>query len=161
VAPIPPARLFAERHSQTNPIAVIHPFASAPEKTWPAQNFLTVAQHLQSRQDLEPVYIAGPGEDLTAFSEFQTLAGASMSSVKSLLSGAALFLGNDSGPAHLAAAFGVPAIVFFGPSDSVVWAPWKVESRVLSANPISQIPVSEAIEAAAGLCGRVSAKEQC
>jgi heptosyltransferase III len=39
------------------------------------------------------------------------------------LSGAKLYVGNDSGIAHLAAAVGVPVAVFFGPTDPAVWAP--------------------------------------
>ncbi len=42
--------------------------------------------------------------------------------VKSLMAGASLFIGNDSGPAHIAAAFGVPVVVIFGSSDPVTWA---------------------------------------
>ena len=34
-------------------------------------------------------------------------------------------MGNDSGPAHMAAAFGLPVVVLFGASDAVVWDPWK------------------------------------
>ena len=45
--------------------------------------------------------------------------------------GRALFIGNDSGPAHIAAAFGVPVVVLFGSSDPVTWAPWRTESQVL------------------------------
>ena len=44
---------------------------------------------------------------------------------------------NDSGPAHIAAAFGVPTAVIFGPSDSEVWAPWLTESAVFKADNIA------------------------
>ena len=50
------------------------------------------------------------------------------------MAGAQLFIGNDSGPAHIAAAFGVPVVVLFGPSDPVNWAPWRTEAQVLT-NP--------------------------
>ena len=53
--------------------------------------------------------------------------------VKSLIAGAQLFVGNDSGPAHIAAAFGVPVVVLFGPSDPVTWAPWRTEAQVLTS----------------------------
>ena len=45
------------------------------------------------------------------------MVGAPLAEVKSLLAGASLFVGNDSGPAHMAAAFGVPVVVIFGSSD--------------------------------------------
>jgi heptosyltransferase III len=41
-----------------------------------------------------------------------------------------LFLGNDSGIAHLAAALGVPSAVFFVSSDPMNWAPWAPESQM-------------------------------
>ena len=59
---------------------------------------------------------------------------APLAQVKSVMAGAQLFIGNDSGPAHIAAAFGVPVVVLFGPSDPVNWAPWRTEAQVLT-NP--------------------------
>ena len=145
---IPRARLFATSRSAVAPYAVLHPMASAPDKTWPAASFLTVARHLEREMSLEPIFIAGPHEDLSAFSEFRCVAGASLDEIKSLLAGASLFLGNDSGPAHMAAAFGLPVVVFFGTSDPEIWRPWKTESRVLtSPTGIHDIPVADAIEA--------------
>jgi heptosyltransferase-3 len=68
------------------------------------------------------------------------------------MSGASLFIGNDSGPAHVAAAFGVPVVVLFGPSDPVAWAPWRTQSRVVtSREDIMRIQVSEVIAAAESL----------
>jgi ADP-heptose:LPS heptosyltransferase len=72
--------------------------------------------------------------------------------VKRLMSGASLFIGNDSGPAHIAAAFGVPVVALFGSSDPVTWAPWRTESHVLtSANGIAGISVDAVLAAAADL----------
>ena len=68
------------------------------------------------------------------------------------MAGAQLFIGNDSGPAHIAAAFGVPVVVLFGPSDPVNWAPWRTEGHVLT-NPdaIGVISVEEVVVAAEAL----------
>jgi heptosyltransferase-3 len=60
---------------------------------------------------------------------------------------ASLFVGNDSGPAHLAAAFGVPELVLFGPSDAEIWAPWRTAHRVIQRDPIASITVEEALSA--------------
>lgn len=62
-AEIPRARLFAQPKAAARPYAVIHPMASEPSKTWAAERFLAVAAHLENTQGLEPVFIAGPGED--------------------------------------------------------------------------------------------------
>src|SRR5690242_4232586 len=108
-AEIPRAKLFAgPTHDRTEPpYAVIHPAAAEPAKTWPVERFRAVASHLQRSFDLQPVVIGGPGDDLSAFREWRTVAGAPLEDIKSVLAGAALFVGNDSGPAHMAAAFGV------------------------------------------------------
>ena len=74
--------------------------------------------------------------------------GAPLEEVKSLLAGAALFIGNDSGPAHMAAAFGRPVVVLFGSSDLDNWRPWRTENIVLSnANGIHSIEVSQVLGA--------------
>jgi ADP-heptose:LPS heptosyltransferase len=129
---IPRASLFAEKPSRSRPYAVLHPIAATSAKTWTPSGFRAVAEHLRRDHHLDPVFIGGPGEDLSAFSDFETLAGAPLETTKSLLKGASLFVGNDSGPAHMAAAFGLPVVVLFGPSDSVVWAPWRTASEVLA-----------------------------
>jgi heptosyltransferase III len=125
---IPRAKLFADPAPPRRPYAVIHPFAATPAKTWPAERFLEVARNL----NLDPIFLAGPTDDLTPFENFATSRG-SLAETKSLLSGASLFIGNDSGPAHIAAAFGIPVVVLFGPSDPLTWAPWRTESRVLTS----------------------------
>lgn len=131
---IPQARLFAQPVPRPErEYAVIHPLASKPSKTWPAERFLAIARRLEEEWNIEPVFIAGPGEDLGAFSAYRCVAGAPLDQVKALLAGAALFIGNDSGPAHMAAALGRPVLVIFGDSDVEVWRPWKTVSEVIVA----------------------------
>jgi heptosyltransferase-3 len=147
VRPIPRAKLFAPPRASESPYAVIHPVASAPEKTWPAEKFLQVAKYLHD-QKLEPIFISGPNEDLAAFGEYRCISGAPLNETKSLLQSASLFLGNDSGPAHMAAAFRVPVTVLYGNSDPIVWAPWQADSQVLIApDSIANIEVQQVIEA--------------
>ncbi len=132
---VPRARLFAATPfaacSNARAYAVIHPVASQPDKTWHAAGFLRAARFLRESLDLDPVFIAGPGEDLGDFREYRTVIGAPLGEIKSLLSGAALFLGNDSGPAHMAAAFGLPVVAIFGASDPAIWHPWRTASVVI------------------------------
>ncbi len=136
IAEIPRARLFAEGTRAA--VSVIHPFASRPDKTWPAERFVEIARRLK-----DPVILAGPGDDTTPFANFEVWRNEPLSRVKSLLSSATLFVGNDSGPAHIAAAFGVPVVAIFGPSDPVTWAPWRTESQVLRAPNIADISVDQ------------------
>lgn len=142
VTDIPRARLFAPGAGR--PCVVIHPFATGPDKTWPAENFLAVARQLH----LDTIFIGGPGDDLAFFREFPVLAGAPLSEIQSILASAVLFLGNDSGPAHIAAAFGVPSVVLFGSSNPAIWSPWRAPAEVLtSPEGIGGIRVEEVLSA--------------
>ena len=148
VREIPRATLIAQATGTRNPYAVFHPVASAPAKTWPATNFRALASYVHGELGLEPVFIAGRNESLSEFSGYDCITGANLEEIKSLLAGAALFAGNDSGPAHMAAAFGIPVLVFFGASDLNIWRPWKTESVVLTGpSSVNTIQVSEAIAA--------------
>jgi len=72
------------------------------------------------------------------------------------LAAASVFFGKDSGPAHMAAAFGIPVAVLYGPSNPTIWAPWRTEAQVLhSPNGMEGISTTQAVEALARL--RVSA----
>jgi ADP-heptose:LPS heptosyltransferase len=130
---IPRAKLVAGPPPDLPAYAVIHPFAATAEKTWPAGRFLETAQHLRKVCGLEPIFLAGPNDDPEPFQAFTVWRNAPLAKVKDLMSGASLFVGNDSGPAHLAAAFGVPVVVLFGASDPATWAPWRTESHVLTS----------------------------
>ena len=135
VSEIPRAKLFpaGPAPATVEPrSAIIHAVAATPEKTWGPANFLAVADHL-AHSGVSPVFIGGPDDDLTPFRRYPTLQ-SSLSEVKSLLAAAALFIGNDSGPAHMAAAFGLPSVVIFGPSDPAIWGPWRTPGEVVAAD---------------------------
>lgn len=143
---IPRARLFAAPPHRGRPYAIFHPFASRPDKVWPAERFIALANEIRS--DVEPVFIAGPGDDTTPFTSFETMKDAPLREVISRIAGSTLFIGNDSGPAHIAAAYGIPVVVFFGPSDPRIWGPWRTPCRVLTdPTGISAIKVSDALAA--------------
>jgi heptosyltransferase-3 len=130
------------------PYAVIHPLAATKEKTWPSDGFLELAGHLDRCMGLQAIFIGGTGEDLSRFAPYPTVSGAPLGEIAKLMRDAAFFAGNDSGPAHVAAAFGVPQVVFFGPSDSEVWSPWRTPAEALKAGgAIRDISVERAIQA--------------
>lgn len=150
-----PAPARRSKFAPAGGYAVIHPLAAAAEKTWPAAAFAELARAL----DVEPVFIGGPGEDLSAFQNWRTVSGAPLPELACLLRDASLFIGNDSGPAHMAAAFGVPEVVFFGPSDAEIWSPWRTKAAVLTADgPIGSISVETALSAVERVRDRVSAR---
>ncbi len=133
ITEIPRAKLaLAGESASPTRTAILHPFATTPAKTWPAANFLAVAEHLK-QSGLEPVYIGGATDDFFPFRAFRVISGAPLSEIKSLIAGASLYVGNDSGPAHMAAALGVPAVVIFTASDPAIWGPWRTTSEVVPA----------------------------
>jgi heptosyltransferase III len=97
--------------------AVIHPFSGSPRKNWPLENFQALAAKLEP--DLPVRWCAGnddpPLPDAVRFPDLYDLA--------CWLAKASLYVGNDSGITHLAAAVGTPVLAFFGPTDPAVWAP--------------------------------------
>jgi heptosyltransferase III len=143
---VPRAQLFASEPAVTGRYAVIHPFASAADKQWRAERFCEVARYLDLWH-IKPVFLAGPRDDVAAFRHHQIVQG-SLSEAKALLSKAAVFIGNDSGPAHMAAAFGTPSVVLFGASSHAIWGPWQTESEIVVApESLQDVSVSRVIAA--------------
>jgi hypothetical protein len=102
--------------------AVIHPFASSPGKRWPMEKFQKVAQRLPI-----PVrWCAGPEEPLPGAVRI-----ADLYELACWLAGARVYIGNDSGVSHLAAAVGTPVVALFGPTDPAIWSPRGTRVRVL------------------------------
>jgi len=146
IQPIPRASLFADLSPISGRYAVIHPFASAPDKTWPAERFCEVARYLQL-SSIKPVFLAGPGDNAAPFAT-HTIVQGSLRDAKAVISKAAVFAGNDSGPAHIAAAFGVPSIVLFGNSNPAIWGPWQTESEIIAGfDGLDKVSVSRVIAA--------------
>lgn len=144
---VPRAQIPASGSTRQKPYAVIHPVAATREKTWPAECFARLAGQLEC----EPVIIGAGGDDLSAFVNWAVITGAPLPEIAALMRGASLFIGNDSGPAHMAAAFGVPQVVLFGPSDAEIWSPWRTAARVMKSDPIAAITVEDVLGAVRSL----------
>ncbi|MCC7237452.1 MAG: glycosyltransferase family 9 protein [Bryobacterales bacterium] len=157
LAETPRASLYTEREAPPSaaPYALFHPFASAPEKTWPAERFVKLADHVSRTLGLEPAIVGSSQDDFSPFRRFACLSGAPMEDLKQRMSRASLFVGNDSGPAHIAAAYGVPVLALFGPSDEMVWRPWRTRYELLKdASGCEGIPYADAVAALGRLGGK-------
>jgi predicted lipopolysaccharide heptosyltransferase III len=109
--------------------ALIHPAAAFATKQWATENFSRVAEFLADR-GLAPVAIAAPHENAvldTLMAEASVPIESfnlSLPEVTALAARSQLFVGNDSGIAHIAAAVGTPSVVIFGSSNVAHWRPW-------------------------------------
>lgn len=110
-------------------IALIHPAAAFATKQWATENFARVVEFLAER-GYASVAIAAPHENALlenlsseAAVEIETF-DLSLPQVTALASRSQLFVGNDSGIAHIAAAVGTPSVVIFGSSNTAHWRPW-------------------------------------
>ncbi|MDX6528005.1 MAG: heptosyltransferase [Blastocatellia bacterium] len=115
--------------------AVIHPAAAFETKQWATEKFAQVAQALTDR-GLIPIAIVSPKEKHLVESLRQqtsarviALSDLSLPEVTALASRARLFVGNDSGIAHIAAAAGAPCVVIFGSSNVAHWRPWTMNAN--------------------------------
>jgi ADP-heptose:LPS heptosyltransferase len=105
----------------------IHPGIGdfAPERAWPAEKFALLAQQLEGEPEFRTVFFGGPGEERTVKRAARLMeeaplnvAGAlSIRQFMAFLERLHLFIGNDSGPAHLAAAMDIPTVTIFGPES--------------------------------------------
>ncbi len=95
----------------------IHPFSGSPRKNWPLENFRVLAAQLAVDSPVQ--WCRGPEDPPLA----GTVEIADLYQLACWLARARLYIGNDSGVTHLAAAVGTPVLALFGPSDPDVWAP--------------------------------------
>jgi ADP-heptose:LPS heptosyltransferase len=123
---------------------VIHPASLFSTKRWAPERFAQVGRALKQRR-LAVVLTCGPGEEgvlgnvAQEITNAKILLGLKIPALAELIRGARLFIGNDSGPMHLAAAVGTPTVAVWGSSDSRRWRPWKVAHRVVQ-NPFECNP---------------------
>jgi hypothetical protein len=116
--------------------AVIHPFAGSPKKRWPLERFRELAHTLARRMPVE--WCAGPEDDLPGAQRFDDLY-----ELAGWLAAARIYIGNDSGATHLAAAVGTPVVALFGPSDPAVWAPRGPHVAIARAHAMDSITVEQ------------------
>jgi heptosyltransferase-2 len=137
------------------PMALLNPGGNNPAKRWPAERFAALADHLQSKHGLTVLINGSPAEAEVVAS----IAGAcreakcvqlpelgiNLGTLKALTRRSRLMVTNDTGPRHIAAAFGVPLVSLFGPTDPR-WTviPTRAAEVVLVADPT--LPEEEAAE---------------
>lgn len=109
---------------------MIHPAARYWFKAWPPDRFAALSDAFHERGF--QVVLVGSPEERSVGTKILQAAKRSMISLigntrllelAALMTRCRLFIGNDAGPMHVAAAVGCPVVALFGPSDPAVWAP--------------------------------------
>jgi heptosyltransferase III len=124
--------------------AVVQPGARYPSKRWPPANFVAIAQWLREKCGLQPVISLGPDEASVAGEIASSARGLnpppvilnslSLPELIALIADASFYVGNDAGPAHIAAAAATPSVIVFGSSNSTHWRPWQQHYRVVAGD---------------------------
>jgi lipopolysaccharide heptosyltransferase II len=111
-------------------IALLHPVAAFETKQWATENFAQVADYLNAK-GWQVVAVATPKErkilenlKQCSVAPVLTFDELTLPEVTALAAKAEIFVGNDSGIAHIAAAVGTPSVVVFGSSNINHWRPW-------------------------------------
>lgn len=133
--------------------AVIHPGSGGTGKRWPLDRFLAIAGRPAAR-GVPGVIVTGESEEglRGALREAALPAGWTstssppLSALAGLLAGAAVYLGNDSGVTHLAAACGAPTVALFRRDLEPLWRPFG-PATVLAADSPGMIPIDSVWQA--------------
>lgn len=109
--------------SQYSKTVAIHPGSGSKRKNWPIENYYQLAEKVRSR-GYAILWIIGAAEhSLVLPSQDIVYKEMSLPELSATLKNCALFVGNDSGVTHLAAAVGCRVVAIFGSSDPIVWSP--------------------------------------
>jgi predicted lipopolysaccharide heptosyltransferase III len=120
-------------------LIVCHPGARWWFKQWPEEKFAQLADQLQEEMQLKVIFSGGPG-DVAAVQAIadrmttpcHTIAGQTTPiQLAALIRRAQLFIGNDSGPMHIAAAVDTSVLALFGSTDPAIWQPWTQRKQVI------------------------------
>jgi ADP-heptose:LPS heptosyltransferase len=119
------------------PVLALGPTANWGGKQWPAERFADLAARLTAPDGILPgarlAVFGGPGERdaaapvleaVLAERRIDAVGTVELPVAHALLKRADLYVGNDSGLMHMAAASGVPTLGLFGPSSEVFYGPW-------------------------------------
>ncbi|MEO8362313.1 MAG: glycosyltransferase family 9 protein [Vicinamibacteria bacterium] len=123
IGSLPPLPTIAEM-AVASDATLIHPGSGAPQKNWPLERFVELGLSL-GRAGHRVIWVRGPAEASpeAASIPLEILDQPRLEALAATLALSRLFIGNDSGVSHLAAAVGAPTVAIFGLTSNVVWKP--------------------------------------
>jgi heptosyltransferase-3 len=138
------ARLGAAGLGPGQPLVVVHPVSRWLFKAWSGAECAEAIKGLVRSQGLAVAITSGPGPaEVEAVGRIlaavtvpviNLVGRTSLEELAAVLERAALFIGVDSAPMHMAAALGVPVVALFGPSGEFSWGPWGAGHVVVSSS---------------------------
>jgi heptosyltransferase III len=130
---------------ETGPIA-IHPGSGSPDKCWPIDFYLSLIEQLQSSGHSCRIFLGeverhrwSPEEIRRLQSAAETIQPGTYVDLFGELARCSAFIGNDSGPGHLAAMMGLNTMILFGPTDPAVWKPLGPRVHVVRVQPLASL----------------------
>lgn len=139
LAPVESAAVEQVRAGGLEHYALINPGAAWPNKRWPPASFGRIAALLLERHGQQSLVLWGPGEralaeDIVAASDgaARVAPETTIRDLVALARHARLIVSGDTGPLHIAAALGVPAVGVFGPTNPKRNGPWRAEDVTIS-----------------------------
>ncbi|MEP6506615.1 MAG: glycosyltransferase family 9 protein [Gemmatimonadales bacterium] len=132
----------------TETLVGIHPGASVVEKRWDLASFNETARILSARPDTRVLVFVDPsgyGESLGQIDGVIS-ARVGLRDLMALIGRCSVFVGNDSGPMHIAGALGVPTVSIFGEGVERWFAPMGSDHQILGAKTVSVDTVVAAVE---------------
>ncbi len=124
--------LLAAQRASGRPLVVLHPGARIPVRRWPEAYFAEIVRRLREVFDFHLALIPDPdgyGSGLAPQCD-EVIPPLAVGELVDVLGRAEFLLCNDSGPGHLAASCGRPAVVVFGPTDPDWFRPWSEHSHL-------------------------------
>ncbi|HTR45011.1 MAG TPA: glycosyltransferase family 9 protein [Thermodesulfovibrionales bacterium] len=135
--------LAREGFDFTSPLVAVHPGSGGRRKCWPLENYFALIETLLTKHGPFFLIFSGPAEGAEIRRKVEAfVSGKKMMlhvcdkdliTVAALLSLSTVYVGNDSGISHLAAAVNGNVIVLFGPTDPVLWRPLGDRVQVISS----------------------------
>ncbi len=123
---------------------LIHSGAAQPVRVWPLERFRSLAGRLQGLGYAVKIVCDPPQEQWWRdHGESDVLAPDNLPELLTLLNQSALFIGNDSGPGHLAAICGVPTFSIFGPQLPELFVPLHRDAEWIEGKPCPYKPCSD------------------
>jgi ADP-heptose:LPS heptosyltransferase len=132
-------RFWLQHGLEKGKVLALAPGSGAREKNWPAEFYKVVIEWWEKRFGGKIIVVLGPveeqkGETGNDWGHTLVAQGLDLAKVAALLSRCDLYLGNDSGVTHIAAALGVESVALFGPTAPGQWAPRGKKVTVVTKN---------------------------